>query len=447
MLRNKILNILLLIGCSLLLSVFLQITPAQSQATKEATIQLNFQNKNTVYNIDSIIDLRGGMLNIPDNSTLCFTSGKILNGTVTFNNTNIENPRFENCRFYGSVVESDFSVIDYGVLPNKNMDCSVIINDLVNLKIVPTSNNNPKTLYFPKGTYYIDNPIELFAGYESPVTIKGVGNMSTICQRHDNDYIIKIYEQNHIRDIRLTYQKRQPSHHSRSVAIACQRSTFSIFENITICKAHTGFGYISQSDMKHGYNPTGSREQCFVSDNFRNIRVYEFSGYAFDFKKEVDLGDSGSVYDNIYISSDDWLSKTTDNISQGAIRLQNTIASFTQLNIEGHHYSNTLIEMKQMSRMNVLSLHLEWIENMPLLLSGNVHSLAHFDLIDIQSCSFNSDSYPLFDLKDKAMVDIAHLGIRSDCKLIKRTKNQQQVTLSTAIHISNIIDPIYLISK
>ena len=145
MLRNKILNILLLIGCSLLLSVFLQITPAQSQATKEATIQLNFQSKNTVYNIDSIIDLRGGMLNIPDNSTLCFTSGKILNGTVTFNNTNIENPRFENCRFYGSVVESDFSVIDYGVLPNKNMDCSVIINDLVNLKIVPASNNNPKT--------------------------------------------------------------------------------------------------------------------------------------------------------------------------------------------------------------------------------------------------------------------------------------------------------------
>lgn len=395
------------------------------------------------YQIIGNIDLKKQELELPSSIVISFIAGKISNGIVVFNNTKLINPNFDNCRFRGSVVDAIFNVTDFGVKPNIQMDCSVVINDLIRLKTYPTTNNNPKHIYFAKGTYYIDQPIELFAGFESPITLSGEGNMSNICQRSNNEYIIKVYEQNHIKNLMLSYKKQQTINDSRSVAIACQRSIFSIFENISIRKAHTAFGYIALNDQKTGYNPTGYHDQCYVSDNFRNIRIYEFSGYALDFKKEFPQGDSGSAYDNIYICNGQWLGNYNENSSRGAIRGDNTVASFTHINIEGANYSSTLIELLGFSRISIQSLHIEGLNNTPMIARVTVQSMLHADQIDLQFCKFPTDTYYMFGTNDNGLISVNGLGIRPDCVFEKSGIYKMKkgvVEGLNSITINNIID-------
>lgn len=407
-------------------------------------------NPNSDRRISSTIDLKGGKMICNENDTLYFTGGKIINGTVIFNKTSLINPLFRNCRFKGSIRTSELNVRDFGIYPNNEEDCSAIINDLIKLKTTPISDNNPKHLYFPKGTYYIDKPIEVFAGYESPVTLSGDGNMSSICQRSDNEYIIKIFEQNHIKDLRLTYKNKQNPQDKRSIAIACQRSIFSIFENLTICKAHTAFGYITLADQKTGYNPTHMSDQCYVSDNFRNIRVYDFTGYAFDFKKEFPQGDSGSAYDNIYITNSRWLGGKSEEASQGAIRGDNTIATFSQLNIEGRDYQSSLIELNAFSRISIQSLHIEGQQKMQSIANVSHQSFLKTDIIDIQFCNFTTDNYKMFKVKNNGIIDIGGLCIRPDCKFDPGNSyflRDGEIKGENTITIANIIDNSNFLTK
>lgn len=262
--------------------------------------KVNFSQANVIYDIKYVLDFGGATVKVADNCVLDFNGGAICNGTIVFSNTELRYPSFKNVHFDGVVVTDYFNIRDYGAdSGNKDMDCSTLINELVKLKIAPVSNNNPKTIYIPKGTYYIKNPVSLFAGFEAPVTLCGDGEMSAICQLADNGYILKLYEVNYVKNLRLTYMNRQGKKNSRSVALACQRSIFSTFDNLTICKAYNAVGYISAADQKTE-SPTGYNTQTWVSCNFRNIRIYECSNYAFDFKNDIDGGDSGSSYDNIF---------------------------------------------------------------------------------------------------------------------------------------------------
>lgn len=366
------------------------------------------------------IDLNGAILILPKNDTLYFSGGGIKNGIVVFNQTKLINPCFKNCRFKGSVDDTFFNIKDFLGVVESQTDCSLVINDIIKLKSSEESINNPKRLYFPKGTYYIDHPIELFAGFESPITLYGDGNMSTICQRTDNEYIIKVFEQNHIKNLRFIYKNKQYIDDTKSIAIACQRSIFSIFENLTICKAHSAFGYIKLSDQISGYNPTGYKDQCYVSDNFKNIRVYESTGYAFDFMKEIPQGDSGSSYDNVYISNSKWLGEKNNTTTKGAIRSDNTMASFTQLNIEGDNYSSTLISLGGYSRISIQTLHIEGLNNIPKIAEASVQSMLSIDLLDLQFCKFPEKKYVMFGINNDAKIDIRGLCIRPDCKFDKK---------------------------
>lgn len=390
--------------------------------------------------ITGIIDLKGNELHITSNATLKFEGGKIINGTIVFDNTKLLNPHFENCRFKGSVADSYFNARDYGILPNNNDDCSLVINDLIKLKVYPANNNNPKHIYLPQGIYYIDQPIELFAGFESPVYLYGDGNMTCICQRTDNEYILKVFEQNHIKDLKLSYKNKQDIKDKRSVAIACQRSVYSVYENLTICKSYIAFGYISLKDQKQGNNPTGYLDQCYVSDNFRNIRIYESSGYAFDFKKEFSQGDSGSAYDNIYISNNTWLGESNETQTAGAIRGDNTMASFTQLNIEGYHYSSSLIDLQGFSRVSIQTLHIEGLKEMPNIIRTTVHSMISLDIIDIQHCTFTTNGYNMFVAKDKSIISIDGICLRTDCTISKGKQLKLREGEVGNIKINNMID-------
>lgn len=394
--------------------------------------------------ISNTINLHGDTLYLQKEVTIRFQGGKIINGTIVFNGNKIIEPAFEDCRFLGIVADSFFNIRDYGAKPNSNKDCSNIFNDIIKLKIVPESSNNPKHIYVPKGVYYIDKPIELFAGWNSPVTLYGEGRNSIICQRSDNQYVIRFFEQNHIKDLMLTYKNQQNVKHSKSIAIACQRAIYSLFENLIISKANTAFGYISLDNQKVGYNPTGYKDQCYVSCNFRNIRIYETSGYAFDCKKGFPQGDSGSTYDNIYINCNDINGKSPNNTSKGALRFENTVACFTQLNIEGSNYNEPLIELSGMSRVSVQSLHIEGIKKMPTIGDVSIQSVISFDIIDLQSCYFASSNYKAFVIKDSGLVNVKILTLRQDCKKGKGGKQPVLSNNMQRLKVEQNVDAINL---
>ena len=242
----------------------------------------------------------------------------------------------------------------------------------------------------------------------------------------------------------LTYKNQQSASQTNAIAIACQRAIYSLFENLIISKANTAFGYISLNNQKKGYNPTGYKDQCYVSCNFRNIRIYETSGYAFDCKKEFPHGDSGSAYDNIYISSNDLNGKNPKNVSKGAIRGDNTVACFTQLNIEGSNYTEPLINLGGMSRVDIQSLHVEGIKKMPAIANVSIQSVVAFDIIDLQSCYFAMPEYNAFVIKDSGLVNVKILTLRQDCK---KAAGNKKAVLSNSIQrlsVGQKIDSIKL---
>lgn len=386
---------------------------------------------NTYYEIDDDIDLKGKKLSVPVNSTLDFRGGSIRNGEIVFNCTYVKNPSFKKMHFSGSTREEYFDIVDYGAESGvKTVDCAVLINEIIALKRCDRSERNAKTIHIPNGTFYIKSPILLWAGWEAPITLEGNGNTSSICQLTDNEYLIKVYECHNVKNLRLTYNKRQNLIQNRSIAVACQRAIFCLFENLTICKAHTAFGYITKADYK-GDGLTNLNEQCYVSCNFRNIRIYEFSSYAFDFRKERLGGDSGSVYDNIYINCYDWLANTRDNVSRGAINGNNTIAVFTQLNIEGANYSEPLIVLNGMSRVNITSLHVEGPQNVPPLMKIEDQSVIQTSILDLQSCLFKEKDYTMFLLTENGIIDVGQLMVRDDCK---KDKEVQTLSLYKSLH-------------
>lgn len=408
------------------------------------TLDSQINKKGTTYLIRNKFDLNGSSYKLPQNITLIFENGLITNGEIIFDKTKLINPSFEKMRFKGSVNEEKFIITNYGAKSGRDMDCSIIINDLIKLQNVPNLQRNSKTIYIPNGTFYIDNPIILFAGWEAPIVLEGNGITSTLCQRKNNEHIIKIYENHHIKNLNLVYKNKQSFKNSKSIAIACQRAIFCQFENITISKANTGFGYISIAEANKD-NLTKIKDQAYVSCNFRNIRIYEFSNYAFDFNKEINQGDSGSVFDNIYINSNSWLNNSNTNIAKGAIRGFNSVIVITQINIEGDNYTNALIELKGMSRISAKTLHLEGLKQIPTIIRAQIQSIASFDIIDIQRCSYELKHYALI-VENKSFVSINHLLLREDCIISNSQHKAKLINHSTPLksarhRINYILDP------
>ena len=377
--------------------------------------------RDSILKIYDVLDLKGGTLRVAEKCTLSFEGGLIKNGNIIFDKNFVINPRFEGCRFEGTVYNNSFSIDSYGAKSGVAMDCSIIINDLINLKCPIIPSRSSKTILIPCGTFYIDNPIVMWGGWEAPVTIMGIGTTSTICQRKDNEIIFKIYESQNLKNLRITYKNRQSINYKKAVAIACQRAIFCQFDNLLISKANTPFGYISLTEAKKD-GLTGLKDQCYMNCNFKNIRIYEFTGYAFDFRKELPRGDSGSVFDNIYISSNDWLSRTNDNVSMGAIRGVNSVINITQMNVEGKYFSSPLISLVGESILNAQTIHIEWLNNLPSLVKVENESLVSINALDLQSCTFDSNTQSYFILKDLGYIEIGSLVTRPDNRKVTSGK-------------------------
>lgn len=127
-------------------------------------LQTQFNQENTIYEIRYDFDLGGNTLNIPIGCTLKFDGGSIKNGTLIGDNTNIIAGIYDNIfsrvAFSGNFEVDKFSVCwngansSYSNTNNKiafaRKDCSSAINSIIGAF---------KTIYFPKGAYYLSSPI------------------------------------------------------------------------------------------------------------------------------------------------------------------------------------------------------------------------------------------------------------------------------------------------
>ena len=380
--------------------------------------QSMISKENTIYIIQYDYSLNGQTIIMPANCTLKFAGGSFKNGTIQFNQTTFINPKFSNVRFTGSILNQQLNIDDFGAIKgDESFDNSVIINDLINLK-KRDAYAGAKTIFVPSGAYYIKNSIQLYDYYNSNITLTGEGLSSVIAQVTDNIPIIKSYETTVISNLRLIYKNWQPATNTNATAIAVQRAIRSVFENLMIVDAQKGFGYITIADQEAD-KITDFKDQCYVNANTRNVGIYQCSSYAIDLRKEIAQADSGSVYDNIYISSSHPINGYDETKpSVGAIYMGGSSMAFTQLNIESK-YSGTLIMSTSLTNyLTIANLHIEGLTTMRAIYK-QVAGQGFFDIgnIDIDRCAFTTNNLFLFYFSVPIKFNIDLITLRSSCTI------------------------------
>lgn len=381
-------------------------------------VQQMIDKPNTIYIIQYDYSLNGQTIIIPANCTLKFAGGSFKNGTIQFNQTTFINPKFSNVRFTGSILNQQLNIDDFGAIKgDESFDNSVIINDLINLK-KRDAYAGAKTIFVPSGAYYIKNSIQLYDYYNSNITLTGEGLSSVIAQVTDNIPIIKSYETTVISNLRLIYKNWQPATNTNATAIAVQRAIRSVFENLMIVDAQKGFGYITIADQESDQITT-FQDQTYVNAVTRNVGIYQCSSYAIDLRKEIAQADSGSVYDNIYISSSHPINGYDETKpSVGAIYMGGSSMTFTQLNIESK-YSDTLIMSTSLTNyLTIANLHIEGLTTMRTIYK-QVAGQGFFDIgnIDIDRCAFTTNNLFLFYFSVSIKFNIDLITLRSSCTI------------------------------
>lgn len=374
--------------------------------------------ENVIYHIQYDYNLNGQTIIIPEGCVLKFEGGSLKNGNIQFNKTTFINPKFSDVRFTGSVLNQQLNIDDFGAIKgDENFDNSVIINDLINLK-KRDAYAGAKTIFVPSGAYYIKNSIQLYDYYNSNITLTGEGLSSVIAQVTDNIPIIKSYETTIISNLRLIYKNWQPVTNTNATAIAVQRAIRSVFENLMIVDAQKAFGYITIADQEAD-KITTFQDQTYVNAVTRNVGIYQCSSYAIDLRKEIAQADSGSVYDNIYISSSHPINGYDETKpSVGAIYMGGSSMTFTQLNIESK-YSDTLIMSTSLTNyLTIANLHIEGLTTMRTIYK-QVAGQGFFDIgnIDIDRCAFTTNNLFLFYFSVSIKFNIDLITLRSSCTI------------------------------
>ena len=126
-----------------------------------SSLESQFSQKNTIYEIQDKIDLAKGTLTLPSNAVLRFNGGSITNGTITFDNTYIEGlVKFTGVTFKGTLINKEVVLSWFGATTS-NTDNSTIINQVLDVI--------PETLVVD-ALYPINKTIVISHG----VTIRGI---------------------------------------------------------------------------------------------------------------------------------------------------------------------------------------------------------------------------------------------------------------------------------
>ena len=123
------------------------VTDSNKREFRNILTEVMINQPNTIYEIRYDYDLNGETIEMQEGCTLKFNGGKIRNGVLNFDDTEIVaiSNSFENCRFSGTLKNDIVYSKIFGQY--ENVDSTVFINDLISIS---------KHLYLSAGTYLID---------------------------------------------------------------------------------------------------------------------------------------------------------------------------------------------------------------------------------------------------------------------------------------------------
>lgn len=139
-----------------LVILFTQLVPVEIKAgviivnNNIRPIQKQFCRKDAVYEIKTVIDLKGESLTIPQNSILKFEGGLLKNGALNYKNTFIEGRYNIQCSCEGALANDIVEPHMYGARGDGKTDDSRAIQYAI---------NSGKQVLFRRNTYLVDKPI------------------------------------------------------------------------------------------------------------------------------------------------------------------------------------------------------------------------------------------------------------------------------------------------
>lgn len=242
--------------------------------------------------------------------------------------------RFENTNYAADINElreaieqQSFNVKRYGAVGDGVTDDTAAIQAAIDAAV--SSSVSTGTVYFPPGTYNIDDLLTV--SYRHGTVIQGAGpGVTTIEQQTDNAGILRFVTDPFahditVRDLTLAYAAQQENTDTGAIAIdlwgdANAQPHFLLFENLTISKAHYGIKASNTADhtmpfvttvrnisfsnqagpaisvMSSGGKPAWIVEQIYLEPGTGNAKP---SGYAIEL--------SGVSWVSRNVTVDSWL--------------------------------------------------------------------------------------------------------------------------------------------
>lgn len=163
------------------------------------------------YEVVGNVDLKGNTLVIPKGSKVEFKGGKITNGTVVLDETQLEGDVYIDCDIQGTITNSEIKASWFGLQSGSKANQTETFQRIIDLYESNVSHNswdinleNPEpTIIIPAGKYYLGE-VKL----RSYLTIKGAGRGSTelhgVTFAADKQYNITIEDLSIVGDVAAT---------------------------------------------------------------------------------------------------------------------------------------------------------------------------------------------------------------------------------------------------
>lgn len=271
------------------------------------------------------------------------------------------------------------SVKDFGAVGDGIADDTAAIQKAIN-KVASGG-----TVRIPPGTYLISSSLNIGVTFSAGIPTATSGNIELVgeglplIKSNNQDVPIINLGGNLMRlaSLSLQYTSLPAVTKTDAAAIRVYNLAYSVVEQIY------GYNVHSLMDMYQG-NVAGTGYNAAFSNSYRDLVVQQYTGYGIAMKPYVG-GNSGSVWSNIYINSNNNTGPSGSGVTQGGFWLQTCQNEVIDLlNLEWQRNSGSLMVLNQAGNTTVRAVHIE----------GVYPTTAYAPLIDVLG---GDGSTPTFD--------------------------------------------------
>lgn len=280
------------------------------------------------------------------------------------------------------------SVKDFGAVGDGLTDDTVAIQTAIDAV------SSGGTVIIPPGTYRISNSLNIGVSFSGSVPsatsggIEVVGEGLPLIKSTNQDAPIINFGGNLMRLARLNLQYTSLPAVSKTdaAAIRVYNLAYSVIEQVY------AYNVYCMIDMYQG-NVAGTGYNAAFSNSYRDLVVQQYTGYGVIMLPYVG-GNSGSVWSNIYINSNNNTGPAGSGATLGAFWLQTCQNEVIDLlNLEWQRNAGSLLVLNQAGNTTVRAVHIEGVypttAYSPLIdILGGDGSCPTFDCITITGCDW-----------------------------------------------------------